>query len=45
MANVPNMTEGFQAAKYNMTTFDEVLVDNSKRFMSKAKSDGKPFFL
>ena len=28
-----------------MTTFDEVLVDHSKRFMDKAKSEGKPFFL
>ena len=45
MANVPNMTEGFQKAAYNMTTFDEVLVDHSKRFIDKAKSDGKPFFL
>jgi arylsulfatase A-like enzyme len=45
MSNVPNMQEGLQGAKYNMTTFDEVLVDNSKRFMDKAKSEGKPFFL
>jgi arylsulfatase A-like enzyme len=45
MSNVPNMTEGFQKAKYDMTTFDEVLVEHSKRFMDKAKTDGKPFFL
>jgi len=45
MSKVPNMQEGLQKARYDMTTFDEVLVDNSKRFMDKAKSDGKPFFL
>ena len=45
MSNVPNMQEGMQGAKYNMTTFDEVLVDHTKRFISKAKTDGKPFFL
>jgi arylsulfatase A-like enzyme len=33
------------AAKYDMTTFDEVLVDQSIAFMKKAKADGKPFFL
>ena len=32
-------------AKYDMTTFDEVLVKNSCEFMDKAKKDGKPFFL
>jgi arylsulfatase len=31
--------------KYNMTTIDEVLVDQSIAFMKKAKADGKPFFL
>src|ERR1041384_5354581 len=36
MSNVPNMQEGLQSAKYDMTTFDEVLVENSKRFMDKA---------
>ena len=41
MSNVPNMHEGLQKAKYNMTTFDEVLVENSKRFMDKAKKDGQ----
>jgi arylsulfatase len=45
MSNVPNMTEGFGKAKYDMTTFDEVLVDHSKRFMDRAKKEGKPFFL
>jgi len=32
-------------AKYDMETFDEVLVGNSNRFMDKAKQDGKPFFI
>ena len=44
MAGRQNWQEG-QAAKYNMETFDEVLVDHSKAFMDKAKQDGKPFFL
>jgi len=50
LAPFPNMTgrqnwqEG-RKAKYDMETFDEVLVENSKRFMDQAKKDGKPFFL
>jgi arylsulfatase A-like enzyme len=32
-------------AKYDMETFDGVLVDNSKRFMDQAKQAGKPFFI
>lgn len=32
-------------AKYNMETFDEVLVKASNDFMDKAKKDGKPFFV
>jgi arylsulfatase A-like enzyme len=32
-------------AKYDMTTFDEVLVGQSIAFMKKAKADGKPFFV
>lgn len=32
-------------AKYDMETFDEVLVKNSIAFMDKAKQDGKPFFI
>ena len=39
-----NWQEG-PKAKYNMETFDEVLVKHSMEFMDKAKSDGKPFFL
>jgi arylsulfatase len=51
LAPFPNMTadhQGWQKgqpAKYDMETFDEVLVDHSKRFMDKAKQDGKPFFI
>ena len=37
--------EGTGGAKYDMTTFDEVLVQNSIDFMKKAKADGKPFFV
>jgi arylsulfatase A-like enzyme len=32
-------------AKYDMQTFDEVLVDHTNGFMDKAKQDGKPFFI
>src|SRR6201993_4908793 len=32
-------------AKYNMETFDEVLVDQTKGFMDRAKQAGKPFFI
>jgi arylsulfatase len=32
-------------AKYDMTTFDEVLVADSIAFMKKAKAEGKPFFV
>jgi arylsulfatase len=46
MSNVPNMHDlPFLKAKYDMTTFDGVLVDNSKRFMDQAKQAGKPFFI
>ena len=46
MSNVPNMHDmPFLKAKYDMTTFDEVLVKASSDFMDKAKSDGKPFFV
>jgi arylsulfatase len=47
----PNMAadhQGWQKgrdAKYDMETFDSVLVDNSKAFMDKAKQAGKPFFI
>jgi arylsulfatase A-like enzyme len=47
-----NMTadhQGWQAgppgSKYDMETFDEVLVENSCRFMDDAKKAGKPFFV
>ena len=46
MSNVPNMHDlPFAKAKYDMTTFDEVLVKASSEFMDKAKQDGKPFFV
>jgi arylsulfatase A-like enzyme len=46
MSNVPNMHDlPFLKAKYDMTTFDEVLVKSSIDFMKKAKADGKPFFV
>lgn len=45
MSNVPNMQDIGVKAKYDMTTFDEHLVDRSNAFMDKAKQDGKPFFL
>lgn len=32
-------------AKYNMETFDEVLVQHAIKFIDNAKSEGKPFFL
>jgi len=32
-------------AKYDMETFDDVLVQASNGFMDKAKRDGKPFFI
>jgi arylsulfatase A-like enzyme len=46
----PNMTDrqGWQEgrkAKYNMETFDEVLVQDTNDFMDKAKKDDKPFFI
>ena len=37
--------EGVGNAKYDMTTFDDVLVKDSIDFMKKAKESGKPFFL
>jgi arylsulfatase len=50
LAPFPNMT-GMQnwqqgrKAKYDMETFDEVLVGQTNAFMDKAKKDGKPFFI
>ena len=50
LAPFPNMT-GMQnwqkgrPAKYDMETFDDVLVKASSDFMDKAKQDGKPFFI
>jgi arylsulfatase A-like enzyme len=45
MKNVPNMHDISEKAKYDMTTFDEVLVKSTCDFMDKAKQSGKPFFV
>ncbi|WP_264716766.1 arylsulfatase [Limobrevibacterium gyesilva] len=50
LAPFPNMTgrqnwQESRKARYDMETFDEVLVESSKGFMDKAKQDGKPFFI
>jgi arylsulfatase A-like enzyme len=50
LAPFPNMNglQNWQAgmnAKYDMETFDEVLVGHTNGFMDKAKRDGKPFFI
>lgn len=50
LAPFPNMVgrqnwQQGRPAKYNMETFDEVLVQASNGFMDKAKKDGKPFFI
>jgi len=50
LAPFPDMSgrEGWQqgrSAKYDMETFDEVLVKASEDFMDKAKQAGKPFFI
>ena len=50
LAPFPNMSgrQNWQAgmqAKYNMETFDEVLVKDTNDFMDKAKKDDKPFFI
>jgi arylsulfatase len=44
MEGMQNWQKGMQA-KYDMGSFDEVLVDRSKGFMDKAKADNKPFFI
>jgi arylsulfatase A-like enzyme len=44
MKDMQNWQEG-RKAKYDMETFDEVLVKSSCDFMDRAKKDGKPFFI
>ncbi|HUO34146.1 MAG TPA: arylsulfatase [Candidatus Acidoferrum sp.] len=44
MKDMQNWQAG-RKAKYDMETFDNVLVEDSERFMDKAKQDGKPFFI
>jgi arylsulfatase A-like enzyme len=38
----PHPTEG---VKFNMETFDDVILEHTVNFMQKAKKDGKPFFI
>ncbi|MGA8833179.1 MAG: arylsulfatase [Desulfomonilaceae bacterium] len=44
MVGRQNWQEG-RKAKYDMETFDGVLVEYSNEFMDKAKKEGKPFFI
>jgi arylsulfatase A-like enzyme len=44
MKDMQNWQKG-RPAKYDMETFDDVLVKSSCDFMDKAKADGKPFFV
>jgi arylsulfatase A-like enzyme len=44
MAGRQNWQEG-RKARYDMETFDSVLVKASSDFMDKAKQDGRPFFV
>jgi arylsulfatase A-like enzyme len=45
MAGHQHWQAGPPDSKYDMETFDEVLVESSCKFMDQAKKDGKPFFL
>jgi arylsulfatase A-like enzyme len=44
MKDMQNWQKG-RPAKYDMETFDEVLVGRTAEAMDKAKKDGKPFFI
>jgi arylsulfatase A-like enzyme len=44
MKDMQNWQTGRQA-KYDMESFDEVLVGKTNAFMDKSKKDGKPFFI
>jgi arylsulfatase A-like enzyme len=44
MEGMQNWQKG-RPAKYDMSTFDEVLVQHTNGFMDQAKKDGKPFFI
>ena len=44
MTDMQNWQKG-RPARYDMQTFDEVLVRHTNGFMDKAKKDGKPFFI
>ncbi len=45
MANRQHWQAGPPGSKYDMETFDEVLVENTNRFMDESKKAGKPFFI
>ncbi|HEY2585677.1 MAG TPA: arylsulfatase [Tepidisphaeraceae bacterium] len=45
MSNVPEMHDIAIPHKYDMTTFDNVLVKASCDFIDRAKQEGKPFFV
>lgn len=50
LAPFPNMKDRqnwqvSRPAKYDMETFDDVLVKSTSEFMDKAKKEGKPFFI
>jgi len=44
MTDMQNWQKG-RPDKYDMETFDEVLVQHTNGFMHQAKKDGKPFFI
>ena len=44
-ADHQNWQQGPPGSKYDMETFDQVLVKNTCGFMDKAKQEGKPFFI
>jgi arylsulfatase len=45
MAGRQHWHEEPKGGKYDMETFDEVLVEHTKAFMTRAKKEGKPFFI
>jgi arylsulfatase A-like enzyme len=45
MAGHDNWSPDSRGAKYNMETFDDVLLQDTFAFMDRAKSQGKPFFI
>jgi arylsulfatase len=45
MAGRQHWQAGPPGSKFDMETFDEVLLEHTKGFMDQAKKDGKPFFV